>query len=439
MIEMKKMDMKRLCLVLALLLLFLQASIAQSQGKGNGNGNNGNNNGNGNNGNNNGNHNNGNNNGNDNNGNGNGNDNNGNNNGNDNNGNVNGNGNNGNDNGHGNNGNNNGNDNNGNGNGNGNNGNNNGNGNGKESNKDITHYKMLSKVPTTGQERAFCKAKGACYYKTLTCPAECPERKPKKNKKKKGCFINCGSKCEAVCKWRKPKCSGYGSLCYDPRFVGGDGVMFYFHGAKGADFAIVSDENLHINAHFIGTRPQGRTRDFTWVQALAVMFDSHTLVLAAKRVSKWDDSVDSLMVKWDGETVNVPTDGEAEWRINTGERSVVVERTDDVNTVKLTVSGLLELAAKVVPIGEQENRSHNYQIPADNAFAHLETQFKFLALSDSVEGVLGKTYQPGYESPVKRGVAMPMMGGEDKYQTPSLYSPLCKHCRFQRPSGISTM
>nr|GMD67194.1 BMP-binding endothelial regulator protein [Ipomoea batatas] len=365
---MKKMHMKRLCLVLALLLLFLQASIAQSQGKGNGN-----NNGNGNNGNN---------------------------NGNDNNGNVNGNGNNGNDNGNGNSGNNNGNDNNGNGNGNGNNGDGNGNGNGKESDKDITHYKMMSKVPKSGQERAFCKAKGA---------------------------------------WRKPKCSGYGSLCYDPRFVGGDGVMFYFHGAKGADFAIVSDENLHINAHFIGTRPQGRTRDFTWVQALSVMFDSHTLVLAAKRVSKWDDSVDSLMVKWDGETVNVPTDGEAEWRINTGERTVVIERTDDVNTVKLTVSGLLELAAKVVPIGEQENRSHNYQIPADNAFAHLETQFKFFALSDSVEGVLGKTYQPGYESPVKRGVAMPMMGGEDKYQTPSLYSPLCKHCRFQRTSGISTM
>ncbi|XP_019199314.1 PREDICTED: uncharacterized protein LOC109193009 [Ipomoea nil] len=408
MIEMKKMDMKRLCLVLALLLLFLQASIAQSQGKGNGN-----NNGNGNNGNN---------------------------NGNDNNGSGNGNGNNGNDNGNGNNGNNNGNDNNGSGNGNGNNGNGNGNGNDKESDKDITHYKMLSKVPKSGEERAFCKAKGACYYKTLTCPAECPERKPKKNKKKKGCFINCGSKCEAVCKWRKPKCSGYGSLCYDPRFVGGDGVMFYFHGAKGADFAIVSDDNLHINAHLIGTRPQGRTRDFTWVQALAVMFDSHTLVLAAKRVSKWDDSVDSLMVKWDGETINVPTDGEAEWRINTGEaRSVVVERTDDVNTVKLTVSGLLELAAKVVPIGEQENRSHNYHIPADNAFAHLETQFNFLALSDSVEGVLGKTYQPGYESPVKRGVPMPMMGGEDKYQTPSLYSPLCKHCRFQRPSGISTI
>ena len=78
---------------------------------------------------------------------------------------------------------------------------------------------------------------------------------------------------------RKANCDGYGALCYDPRFVGGDGVMFYFHGAKGGNFAIVSDDEFQINAHFIGTRPQGRTRDYTWVQALAVMFDTHTLVI----------------------------------------------------------------------------------------------------------------------------------------------------------------
>ena len=48
--------------------------------------------------------------------------------------------------------------------------------------------------------------------------------------------------------------------------------MFYFHGAKGGNFAVISDDNLQINMHFIGTRPEGRTRDFTWVQALAVMF-----------------------------------------------------------------------------------------------------------------------------------------------------------------------
>lgn len=214
--------------------------------------------------------------------------------------------------------------------------------------------------------------------------------------------------------------------------------MFYFHGAKGGDFAIVSDENLQINAHFIGLRPQGRTRDFTWVQALSVMFDTHTLVISAKRVSHWDDRVDALMVKWDGESVNVPTDGEAEWRAYCEERQVVVERTDDFNSVRVTVGSLVEMDIKVTPIGEQENRVHNYQIPSDDAFAHLETQFRFNNLSDLVEGVLGKTYRPGYVSPVKIGVPMPMMGGEDKYQTPSLYSPICNACRFQRPSGSAT-
>ncbi|KAJ8543919.1 hypothetical protein K7X08_025537 [Anisodus acutangulus] len=118
---------------------------------------------------------------------------------------------------------------------------------------------------------------------------------------------------------RLPMCDGYGALCYDPRFVGGDGVMFYFHCAKETDFAIVSDDNLHINAHLIGTRPQGRKRDYTWVQTLSVMFDTHTLVLRAKKVSHWDEKVDALIMQWNGETVDVPTDGDAEW--NSGEIS----------------------------------------------------------------------------------------------------------------------
>lgn len=237
---------------------------------------------------------------------------------------------------------------------------------------------------------------------------------------------------------RKSKCDGYGALCYDPRFVGGDGVMFYFHGAKGGNFAIASDDEFQINAHFIGTRPEGRTRDYTWVQALAVMFDTHTLVIAANRVSKWDDNVDSLIVKWDGEEISVPTDGEAEWRANGDEREVVVERTDETNNVRVTVSGLLEMDIRVRPIGEKENKVHNYQLPSGDAFAHLETQFRFKKHTDSIEGILGQTYRPSYVSPVKRGVPMPMMGGEDKYQTPTLYSTTCKHCRFERPSGSAS-
>jgi hypothetical protein len=130
-------------------------------------------------------------------------------------------------------------------------------------------------------------------------------------------------------------------LCYDPRFVGGDGVMFYFHGAKGGNFAIASDDEFQINAHFIGTRPQGRTRDYTWVQALSVMFDTHTLVISANRVTQWNDNVDTLTVKWDGESVTIPSDGDTEWKTNTDEREVVVERTDDTISVRVTVSGLL--------------------------------------------------------------------------------------------------
>lgn len=353
-------------------------------------------------------------------------------NGNENNGNNNGNGNNGNTNGNGNHGNSNGNNNDGNDNGNGNNGNGNGNDNGNEDHDDLTPL-------GSGQERAQCKAKGHCKNKIVVCPAQCPEKKPKKNKKHKACFVDCSSKCEVTCKYRKPNCNGYGSLCYDPRFVGGDGVMFYFHGAKGGNFAIVSDDNLQINAHFIGSRPQGRTRDFTWVQALSVMFDSHNLIIAANKVSHWDDNVDSLNVRWDGEAINIPTDGEAEWRSDSEERQVVVERTDDTNAMKVTVAGLLEMDIKVRPIGKHENKVHNYQLPDNDAFAHLETQFRFKNLTDLVEGVLGKTYRPDYVSPVKTGVPMPMMGGEDKYQTPSLLSPFCRLCRFQGASAGNRM
>lgn len=240
---------------------------------------------------------------------------------------------------------------------------------------------------------------------------------------------------------RKANCEGYGSICYDPRFVGGDGVMFYFHGAKGGDFALVSDDQLHINAHFIGTRPPGRARDFTWVQALAVMFESHTLEVAARRVSKWDNATDALSLRWDGEEISLPAgeDTDGEWRAMSGEgREVVVERTDAANSARVSVAGVLEMDVKVRPIGEEEDRVHGYHLPPGDAFAHLEMQFRFANLTDGVEGVLGQTYRPGYVSPVKRGVAMPMMGGESKYRVPSFLSAGCLACRFARPVAGET-
>lgn len=78
-----------------------------------------------------------------------------------------------------------------------------GNGKGKDEKEDervATQYRVLSPEAATGQERALCMGAGRCFLQTLTCPKECSERKPKKAKKKKGCFINCGSKCETTCK-----------------------------------------------------------------------------------------------------------------------------------------------------------------------------------------------------------------------------------------------
>lgn len=57
-------------------------------------------------------------------------------------------------------------------------------------------------------------------------------------------------------------------------------------------------------------------------------------------------------------------------------------------------------------------------------------QFKIFKLSERVEGVLGQTYRPDFYSPVKQGVPMPVMGGEDRYETSALLSANCRSCVF---------
>ncbi|KAL4182874.1 hypothetical protein AMTRI_Chr11g152390 [Amborella trichopoda] len=102
--------------------------------------------------------------------------------------------------------------------------------------------------------------KGDAYgNQTIVCLDQCPQFKPA-DPTAKACYVNCNSPtCEAVC---RRNCEGTVAACYDPRFVGGDGVMFYFHGRTGGNFALVSDPSLQINARFIGLRPSHRTRDF---------------------------------------------------------------------------------------------------------------------------------------------------------------------------------
>ena len=130
---------------------------------------------------------------------------------------------------------------------------------------------------------------------------------------------------------RKPKCSGYSSVCYDPRFVGGDGVMFYFHGKANEDFCLLSDTNLHVNAHFIGLRPQGRTRDFTWVQALGIMFDNQTFSIGAKKVATWTNN-DHFVFTYNGQEVELEVGVGNTWSSEMGE--VELQRTSETNIVQ---------------------------------------------------------------------------------------------------------
>lgn len=228
---------------------------------------------------------------------------------------------------------------------------------------------------------------------------------------------------------RKPNCNGRGSACLDPRFVGADGTVFYFHGRKNQHFTLVSDTNLQINAHFIGLRPAGRSRDYTWIQALGILFHSHqNFSIEATHASTWDDEADHLKLSYNGEELAIPHGHFSTWE--SPENKVRVERTSSKNSIMLTIDEVAEISVNVVPVTKEDSRIHNYQIPEDDCFAHLEVQFKFYGLSPKVEGVLGRTYQPDFVNPVKPGVAMAVVGGEDKYITSSLLSANCGVCLF---------
>lgn len=227
---------------------------------------------------------------------------------------------------------------------------------------------------------------------------------------------------------RKPNCNGPGAVCYDPRFIGGDGIVFYFHGKSDEHFSLVSDRNLQINARFTGHRPAGRSRDFTWIQALGVLFDSHNFSVEAAKAAAWDDEIDLLRFTYNGEDIAIPEGPLAVW--NPPDQSVRVERISTRNSAIVSVPNVVEISVNVVPVTKEDDRIHSYRLPSDDCFAHLEVQFRFYGLSGNVSGVLGRTYQPNFENPAKPGVAMPVVGGEDEHRTTSLLSTDCKSCVF---------
>ncbi|KAI4333719.1 hypothetical protein L6164_018492 [Bauhinia variegata] len=269
-----------------------------------------------------------------------------------------------------------------------------------------------------------------CYGREIKCPYECPSSETT-DPKAKVCQIDCDKPiCRAVCRHRKPNCNAPGSGCYDPRFIGGDGRVFYFHGKSNEHFTLVSDSNLQINARFIGHRPAGRGRDFTWIQALGILFNSQTFSLEATKTATWNDEIDHLKFTYNGNDFSLAESTLSTWQ--SPEKDVKVERIASKNSVIVTIKDVAEILVNVVPVTKEDDRVHNYQVPNDDCFAHLEVQFRFFALSSKVDGVLGRTYRLDFENPAKPGVAMPVLGGEDNYRTESLISPKCGSCVFSQ-------
>ncbi|RZC55389.1 hypothetical protein C5167_014251 [Papaver somniferum] len=267
------------------------------------------------------------------------------------------------------------------------------------------------------KRRSRCRSKNPkyskCYNVEHVCPAACPN----------GCVVDCVT-CKPMCNCDQP-----GAVCQDPRFVGGDGITFYFHGKQNSNFCLLSDSNLHINAHFIGKRNQNLKRDFTWVQSIGILFGDHQIYVGARKTANWDDSVDRLGLTFDGQPIYLPESEGATWQSEVTP-GVTITRSSMTNKVIVEVEGNFKITANVVPITEEESKVHNYRITKDDCFAHLDLGFKFYSLGENVNGVLGQTYANNYVSKVNMGASMSVMGGDDKFITSSVFAKDCAVARF---------
>ncbi|VAH86143.1 unnamed protein product [Triticum turgidum subsp. durum] len=257
------------------------------------------------------------------------------------------------------------------------------------------------------------------------------------------CTATCDKRCPNECVVMCPGCKTYclcdfypGVSCGDPRFTGADGNNFYFHGKKDQDFCVISDADLHINAHFIGKRNPAMSRDFTWIQALGIRFADHRMYMGAQKTTKWNNDVDRLELAFDGESINIAADVGAKWQ-STVVPGLTVTRTTVTNGVRVQLKGVFDIMAKVVPITQEDSRVHNYGVTEDDSLAHLDIGFKFYDLSDDVHGVLGQTYRSDYVNKLSVSANMPVMGGVANYISSDIFSTDCKVARFGLSADIS--
>ncbi|KAL5202655.1 hypothetical protein ABZP36_013607 [Zizania latifolia] len=259
-----------------------------------------------------------------------------------------------------------------------------------------------------------------------------------------GCMATCPDRCRTQCLVLCPTCKTFclcdfypGASCGDPRFTGGDGNNFYFHGHKDHDFCVLSDAGLHINAHFIGKRNAAMSRDFTWIQALGVLFAHHRLSLDAVHAATWDPAADHLALIFDDDRVDLPKQDGARWSPPTAPE-LSVTRTAQANGIVVELKGVFRIVANAVPITREESRIHNYGVTDDDCLVHLDLGFKFQALTDDVHGVLGQTYRSDYVNRLNVSAKMPVMGGAANFVSTGLFATDCAVARFGGISATAT-
>uniref|UniRef100_A0ACD5XP30 Uncharacterized protein n=1 Tax=Avena sativa TaxID=4498 RepID=A0ACD5XP30_AVESA len=178
------------------------------------------------------------------------------------------------------------------------------------------------------------------------------------------------------------------------------------------------------------------SRDFTWIQAIAVLFEGHRLYVGAMKTGTWDDAVEHLEITLDGEPVHLPTDmvDGAKW---TSSRvpALSVTRTKATNGVLVALDGKFSVRVNAVPITEEDSRVHRYGVTSDDCLAHLELAFKFDALTDDVHGVVGQTYRLDYVNKLDVRASMPTMGGDASFTASSLFTADCAVARFGTSRG----
>ncbi|XP_062182206.1 uncharacterized protein LOC133886551 [Phragmites australis] len=290
--------------------------------------------------------------------------------------------------------------------------------------KPSPNSKFITITPNKFHKRNYqvaCSDEGgpSCY---VGCPKQCPNK----------CLVFC-SYCLSFC-----MCDIFpGTSCGDPRFTGGDGNTFYFHGKKDDNFCILSDADLHINAHFIGNHNPDLKRDFTWVQALGVTFGDHRLYVGARKSVEWDEEEEHIQITFDGEPVDIDAVKNARW-VSKALPGLSVTRMDTVNTVMVDLAGVFSISANAVPITDEDNRVHKYGRTEKDSLVHLDLGFQFHNLTKDVDGVLGQTYRPNYVSKLDIKAKMPIMGGAPKYLSSGLFSTDCAVARFHRGGGVVT-